>query len=427
MRGPQHATDEGLAEWVERWAPSDHSVWNYWRMSLPPELRSEALFPLQAALCGLDALRSFENESLETYTPDFRDHLHAACATYAWALRLSNDLRAGSREVGMEPLRSLDELRDSLADAAHVSERLLELPVVDAGSFHSSCDMFLRELRRNEYFRPPRALELTNDAFLGLLRLHRLAGIIVRQLDEGDGGYVALVVFSAIRRDLRELTHLIASRGDEAGAKELERVVTVLEAEDMLPGSHVLETEVSRGPMRERVRELRGALKRVAKRIRGSGEEHEDEAPRRRSERVPVDLTREVWAFRLILRAFLAKTNAVLSEGIEAQDPPRLAFVGEFVGHFRAFGPRLAKGTSYTERGPLTRAVSALSQPGDSSIERLADAVAECERFVEHLESVLSERSDSESPSFDKERAAAELRGYLEAAKRQPDGLRGFG
>jgi hypothetical protein len=42
------------------------------------------------------------------------------------------------------------------------------------------------------------------------------------------------------------------------------------------------------------------------------------------------------------------------------------------------------------------------------------------------LEQVLSEHFDSASSTFDKQRAAEELRGYLEGAKRQPR-LEGFG
>jgi hypothetical protein len=142
---------------------------------------------------------------------------------------------------------------------------------------------------------------------------------------------------------------------------------------------------------------------------------------------VPVDLTPEIWAFRFIVHAFLAKVSAVFEASAPPWDAAELAFVPEFVGHFRAFGPRLAKGTEYPLRGPLTQAVSALSRPEDVDAEALERAFAECDRFAEHLESVLSERVDAETSAFDKERAAEELRVYLEGVRSQPEGLRGLG
>lgn len=426
MRRPRSAADEGLAAWIERWVPTDLAVFDYWRASLPPELRREALFPLQAALSGLDALRSFENQSLEDSTLDFHDHLCGACATYGWALRLSDELRAGSREVGVEPLQSLDALRVSLADAAHVSDRLLELPRVDAGSFHSTCDMFLRDLSRNDFFRAPRALEVTNDPFLTLLRAHRFVGIAAQRLDGEEGASIARVVVGAVRRDLRELVHFMNVQGDGSAIRGLSTVLSLVDVDDMLLGVVAREPDASMERFRNRLDELRHAIKSAAKRLRGSGDEPEPAVERSHSERVPVDLTGEIWAFRFILRAFLAKSSA-LSEMSEPWDESRLAFVDDFVGHFRAFGPRLAKGTEYPARPALIQAVSAISHTEDIDAQRLEQAFVECDRFAEHLESVLSQRVDAEASTFDKERAAEELRAYLAGVKSQPERLRELG
>lgn len=428
MHQPQHTADEGLATWVERWVPSDPTIWHGWQTSLPPELRGEALFPLQATLCGLEALRGLENQSLELTSNDFRGHLEAARAAYAWALQLSNDLRAASRDVGVEPVLSLDSLRGSLADVGYVSERLLELPVIDAGSFHSSCDMFLRDLQRNEFFRPPRALEISNEPFLSLLRLHRLLGVAAQQLNGADGGPRAITIVAGVRRDLRELAHFVGARGGDALAADLTPALAALETEAMLPDGGTSDDESITQRIHGCLLEVRLALKATAKRLCDSSKrpEEDEEASRRHSERVPVDLTHEVWAFRLIVRAFLAKVEAFILEGSEARDPARLAFVTEFVRHFRVFGPRLVKGTAYSDRGPLATAVSALGQLDELDVERLAQAVVECERFAEHLESALETRFDS-AAAFDKQRAADELRGYLEVAKRQPGRLHDLG
>lgn len=427
MQQPLAVADEGLAAWVERWAPSDLSVWTHWRASLPPESRSDALFPLQAALCGLDALRSFENQSLEMGKFDFREHLHAACATYAWALQLSDELRASSMQTGVEPLGSLDALRVSLADAAHVSERLLDLSAIDAESFHSSLDMFLRDLHRNAFFRPPRALEVSTDPFVALLRAHRFVGVAAQQLDQIDGAALAVVILAAVRRDLRELTHALLTERHDAVAAELEPALSVLDGTGMILGDGATRTDFKE-QMRDRLYDLRDSLKRTAKRLRGSGEDiAADETSRRHSERVPIDLTREVWAFRFIVRAFLAKARAISADAIASPSATPLDFIGEFVGHYRVFGPRLVKGTAYEERGALTRVVTALSQPEDLNGEALEHALVECERFAEHLESFLAARSDSDGMAFDKQRAAEQLKGYLESAKQEPVRLRDIG
>jgi hypothetical protein len=426
MRRPLSAADEDLAAWIERWVPTDLAVFDHWRASLPPELRREALFPLQAALSGLDALRSFENQSLETATFDFHDHLYGACATYGWALRLSDELRAGSREVGVEPLQSLDALRVSLADAAHVSDRLLELSLVDAGSFHSTCDMFLRDLSRNDFFRAPRALEVSNDPFLTLLRAHRFVGIAALRLDGEEGASIARVVVAAVRRDLRELVHFMNVNGNDSATRDLSTVLSLVDADDMLLGIVAREPDASMERFRNRLDGLRGAIKSAAKRLRGSGDEPERAFERSHSERVPVDLTPEIWAFRFIVHAFLAKISA-LSEMSEPPDESQLAFVPDFVGHFRAFGPRLAKGTDYPARAALVQAVSAISHTEDIDAQRLERAFVECDHFAEHLESVLSERVDAETSAFDKERAAEELRVYLEGVRSQPQRVRELG
>jgi hypothetical protein len=63
----------------------------------------------------------------------------------------------------------------------------------------------------------------------------------------------------------------------------------------------------------------------------------------------------------------------------------------------------------------LIRAVSALTRRTAIGEESLGRAVQECAQFVEHLDQAL-EGVDSQV-SFDKRRAADELRGYLEGAK----------
>jgi hypothetical protein len=220
MPPPAQPTQEGLLAWIERWSPADAEVWTSWRHSISPAKRAGALLPLQAVLSGLVAFRHVENHPPSASSTDFRPHLHAVGVCLAWAGTLvetlqrredrAQTLRPPNRAAG-EPDVSLDALRRSLRDALRINQRLLDLPLVDAGVFASSCDLFLRDLARNAFFRPPEPLEFSNIAelmsaerlaegldaskrdaartahivaFLALLRCHRFLGIADAQMAE---------------------------------------------------------------------------------------------------------------------------------------------------------------------------------------------------------------------------------------------------
>ena len=108
-------------------------------------------------------------------------------------------------------------------------------------------------------------------------------------------------------------------------------------------------------------------VKDAAKQLRSLGRPLRHPSAERKSERVRKSLHQDVWAFRFILRAFVAKAS-VASVGADYWSDvwKPSSSCAEFVRHFRVFGPRLTRGTDYARRGPLTRAVSALeSRRGD--------------------------------------------------------------
>ena len=449
-----HLAEEGLLSWIERWAPTEAEIWGRWRRSLSSGQREAALLPLQAALAGLAAFRHLENHPPAAAVIDFRPHLHAMRVTCAWALGLARELGAdhpperGLRPVGattIEPSASLDALGRSLGDALRVSERLLDLPSVDSDAFAASCDLFLRDLSRNAYFRPSDPLEFANVteligperfpahlaswrhdaaktttivAFLSLLRSHRYLGIADHQMSEDEGIYRAHVVLAGTRRELRTLTRFLMVQGEEVVeplAMEVHDAVRAGLADPLptLGGAQSLAAPSER--LRNGIRQVRGTVKEAAKRLRDLAAPPEPERVERSSERVQKNLQQDIWAFRFILRGFIAKASAHRPGGHGAKGAEGLGFACEFARHFRAFGPRLAKGTDYPQRGPLIRAVSALSRRSEIDEESLGRAAQECARFVEHLDQAL-EGVDSQV-SFDKRRAAAELRGYLEGAR----------
>jgi hypothetical protein len=479
MNSRPSAAEEGLLCSAERWTPADAELWGRWRESLQAEQRAHALLPLQAALSGLVAFRHLENHPLSVPVTDFRPHLHAVRVAYGWALELVAQLRGDTapeqrlRSVGEplgEPDSSLRALERSLTDALRVSERLLELPLVDAGAFQASGDLFLRDLAHNAFFRPPEPLEFSNVAellrpdgltpeldswksdaakmttmvaFLTLLRGHRFLGIADRQIREDDGLYRAHIVVAAVRRELRTLTRFLLVQGVETFADELEARLLSLDAhhitgarteitrasndlKELRESVEALAMEIhakvrsaldgalpelhpERGyalpaeRMRNGIREVRATVKDAAKQLRNLGR--------------PVHIHQDIWAFRFILRAFIAKAS-VASVGADYwSDAGSLEFVAEFVRHFRVFGPRLTRATEYARRGPLTRAVSAMSHREAIDAAMLNLAAQECILFAGHLDEELADVPKSLLAPFDKNRAAAELRGYLSAAK----------
>ena len=451
-----HPADEGLLSWLERWAPAEAELWTRWRQSLSAKQRTDALLPLQAALSGLMAFRHVENHSPAESVVDFRPHLHAMQVTCAWALELAHELGAGNgperrlRAVAnkaTEPTDSLDALERSLRDALLVSERLLDLDGVDADAFTASCDLFLRDLGRNSFFRPSDPLEFSNVtelfgperlpaqlaslgdgaakttmiiSFLSLLRSHRFLGIADGQMNEDDGIYRAHVLLAGSRRELRTLTRFLLVQGGEVIESLAMEVRDLVRAElgeplPALPGERGLAASAER--TRNGIREARHTLKAAARRLRDLGTPEAPERKERVSERVQKDLRQDIWAFRFIVRGFLAKASVAPVGAHVDQGDEELTFAAEFVRHFRVFGPRLAKGTGYPQRAALIRAVSALGRRNEIDEERLGLAARECTRFVEHLDRALESAAVSSQARLDKRQAAAELRVYLAGAR----------
>jgi hypothetical protein len=166
--------------------------------------------------------------------------------------------------------------------------------------------------------------------------------------------------------------------------------------------------------MRNGIREVRAIARDAAKQLRSLGRPSRSE---RKSERVRKTFHRDIWAFRFILRAFVAKASVASVNADDWSDGGSLEFIREFVLHYRAFGPSLTRASDYPRRGPLTQAVSALTHHEAIDAAKLDTAARECVLFAEHLDEALADVPQSLLAPFDKAKAAAELRGYLAAAK----------
>ncbi|MFW2390668.1 MAG: hypothetical protein ACN4G0_20205 [Polyangiales bacterium] len=408
---------EGLLSSAERWTPGDAELWRRWRGTLSEEQRSGLLLPLQALLSGLVAYRKVENHSALVSQSDYRSSLRAVHAGYDRAIDLvarllRNDARLPSPGTGSgDPYSSLLALDRSLRDAFRVSGRLLDLPSVDSGAFEASTDFFLRELERNAFFSPAEPLQFLNVdelvgpdvlakdldfwksgaakmvAFLTLLRANRFLGIadreLGRELGANDGAQPSEVIVAGVQRELGALKLFLSLQG-------LDQVQAGLEDVDL-----------------RAVDDARAQLKEAAKSLRSGTEAQPTE---RRSQRVPKSVDQDIWAFRFILRAFIAKASALPPEG-EDRD-----FAQEFARHFRAFGPKLMRATGYPYARPLTTAVSSLNRRALADKPLIDIAAMECERFAEHLDAAL-ETPARKRNRFDKGQAAEQLRRYLETAR----------
>ncbi len=465
MNSSPRPANEGLFSSAERWSPADAELFERWRAALTDEQREDALLPLQAVLSGLVAFRDLENQALSDPVTDFHPQLLAVRVAYGWAMQLARRLRGDgvtqSALIGLtvgEPECSLRALERSLRDALRVNEQLAELAHVDAEAFQASCDLFVRELRCNRFFQPPEPLELSSAAelvgtaalppeleswegdgaksasmicFLTLLRDHRFLGIADRQLRAHEGIYCAHVVVAAVRRELAALSRFLLVQEVETFADELGKRLLSVEAiaisihakarsvlNDPLPelGAEGLDA-LAAERMHDGLLGLRATVKEAAKQLHGISRPAWSERPERKSERVQRNLHQDIWAFRFILQAFIAKASAALLTPDRSGDEADLAFTGEFLRHFRVLGLRLSRGTEYERRGPLTRAVSALRDRDAIDDATLGLATDECTLFLEHLDAALAEGAPSPLVPFDKTKAAAELRGYLSAIK----------
>lgn len=270
-------------------------------------------------------------------------------------------------------------------------------------------------------------------AFLALLRDHRFLGIADGQLRAPNGLLHAHLVAAGVRRELRVLSRFLLLQGVETFADELETRLLAVEAiatsihaqsrsllDDPLPEPGSASTDaLATERMHKDIVVLRDTVRDAAKKLHALGRPARAERAERQSERVQRNLHQEIWAFRLILQAFLAKASVASVSDTRSGEDGDLQFAREFLRHFRLFGLRLSRGTMYPRRGQLARAVSALNERRAINELELALAVGECTLFLEHLDDALAELPESPLAPFDKTKAATELRAYLSAVKQQ--------
>lgn len=300
-------------------------------------------------------------------------------------------------------------------------------------------------------------------ALLTLFRGLEYLGLVEKYAKKPTTARRAYVILAVLRSDLRAMSRFLTGRAGDvlAGgleleilevpatelaakhaalakrAKELEAlrrafenvahgltmdVRTVFERE-LPPAESALPEEDLGIRLRDGVFSLRGSLQHA---IRAICRELRPSRPapslgESRAERLLASerLRRDIWMFRLVLRAFLAKSCAAEADENLWAAHASFRFVHEFLGHFRAIGYQLVRRGTYERVDAFLAALDALKTADLLSPERLAVAIDECAGFDRHLGELfgtISEREELAGCVFDKKSAADVLRVYLGAA-----------
>ena len=133
-------------------------------------------------------------------------------------------------------------------------------------------------------------------------------------MGRAEGLYEAHVVVAGVRRELRTLMRFLVVQGADALADELERHLSMLDiehTEEPLPaldGERNLPVHAER--MRNGIRDTRRTVKVAAKGLRDLSRPEVPSQSHPESQWTRKDLRQDIWAFRFILRAFIAKASA---------------------------------------------------------------------------------------------------------------------
>ena len=123
--------------------------------------------------------------------------------------------------------------------------------------------------------------------------------------------------------------------------------------------------------------------------------------------------------FTQILRAFLAKAEAVQGTSDQWAGVGSFQFVREFLVHFRAIGYQLVRLSDYERLDPFLASLEELRDVDLLDPSRLSLAVGECRalmNFLDGLFTKVSQRAEVANKPFDKRDAAETLKIYLGAA-----------
>ncbi|MFO0601974.1 MAG: hypothetical protein U0324_02315 [Polyangiales bacterium] len=483
-----------------------------WFAGLALEGKEEALFELEMLLKGVVAWGDARNHPVARGRAplrerDFAPHLAAARAAVARALALAARLGGARRprplarglapaavdepraDVGETPEQALLSLEQGLRAALAALDGLLAGGRVPHRTFLAATLVVQREVARNAFFNPLFALEFRPEfdrvrvpdvldailsvegdvahrfvalAYLGALRLLRLAGLARAAAAEPAGLARAWPLAAALRADVRALAAALSQRAPALLTESLERDLMRVPAAEMRARFDAAARECERvrrlqsvfsaaaatlraesrrlvlaglpdcaaGPPRpgdaeaavaaaERVGEaLQALVVQLTWALRGGADPERIFGDRAARRTASAHLREGAWMFGVVTRAFLAQAAATPTDDAW-RDGPDLAFARDYLAYFRAIGRAVAHETDYPHTERLAAALSALRDVDWVDAHHLAAAVAEAELFAAHLQRALDavgQRDELRDVALDRPRAAETLRMHLGAA-----------
>ena len=123
-----------------------------------------------------------------------------------------------------------------------------------------------------------------------------------------------------------------------------------------------------------------------------------------------------LWMFLQILKAFIAKSDAVVDDANHWKPTSNFRFVHDFLGYFHKLGKNIVKEEAYERGKVLHDTLRQLKQAEILCHEELTITVSETQqlyRFLEARMSILSKSEALKDHVFDRSAAARRLATYL--------------
>lgn len=302
-------------------------------------------------------------------------------------------------------------------------------------------------------------------ALLALFRALRYVSLVDAYASDPASTRRAFVILAVLRSDLRALTRYLTRRAGDAIADGLERELLLVPSDEIamrfatladtaralariranlehvastlrievkktfehdLPSPQTELSSAELGPQlvvaaAELRASIQNAILSLCSEIR-PGDTLPELAADAVARRAASDrLRREIWMFQQILRAFVAKADAMTdASGDGSRDlwagQASFQFVREFLGHFRAIGYQLVRSHDYERLDPFLAALEGLRDIDLLEPQRMQEAVDECRAFLEFLGELfehVSGRAELSETPFDRQAAGETLKIYL--------------
>ena len=304
-------------------------------------------------------------------------------------------------------------------------------------------------------------------SFLTLCRATRYLRLVDQYAADASSTRRAYVILAVLRSDLRALARYLARRAGDTLAEGLERDILAVPAGDLADRSPFLHARArSLTSLRTALQSVAGSLRVDARKVfrHDVPGPHEGVAgselgpqlviaaaelraavhhaiqvlcaelrPGEPAPELSMDtaariaaserLRRDVWMFRQILRAFVAKSDASAATGghsTAALDrwggQTSFQFVRDFLGHFRSIGYQLVRSHDYARLDPFLDALGSLRDVDLLDPEAMAACVDECRAFLDFLDTLfeaVGSRTELAGSAFDRVAATETLMMYL--------------